>query len=67
MAGKAAEYVKYYKNTDGPVIASVSRKVIEQDGLYFKDLDGSGQMKPFDDWRLPAKTRALAYVKRADS
>ena len=43
MAGKAAEYVKYYKNTDGPVIASVSRKVIEQDGLYFKDLDGSGR------------------------
>ncbi len=63
MAGKAAERIKYYKNPAGPVIASVSRKVIEQDGLYFKDLDGSGQMKPFDDWRLPAKTRAEAYVK----
>lgn len=63
MAGKAAERIKYYKNPEGPVIASVSRKVIEQDGLYFKDLDGSGQMKPFDDWRLPAKTRAEAYVK----
>ncbi len=63
MAGKAAERIKYYENPEGPVIASVSRKVIEQDGLYFKDLDGSGQMKPFDDWRLPAKTRALAYVK----
>lgn len=63
MAGKAAEHIKYYKNPAGPVIASVSRKVIEQDGLYFKDLDGSGQMKPFDDWRLPAKTRAEAYVK----
>lgn len=63
MAGKVAERIKYYKNPAGPVIASVSRKVIEQDGLYFKDLDGSGQMKPFDDWRLPAKTRAEAYVK----
>ena len=63
MAGKAAERIKYYKNPAGPVIASVSRKVIEQDGLYFKDLDGSGQMKPFDDWRLPAKTRAEAYVR----
>lgn len=63
MAKKASEYVKYYKNSKGPVIGTVSRKIIEKDGLYFKDLDGSGEYKPYDDWRLPAKERAEAYVK----
>lgn len=63
MAKKASENVKYYKNSNGPVIGTVSRKVIEKDGLYFKDLDGSGEFKPYDDWRLPAEERARAYVK----
>ena len=63
MAKKASENVKYYKNSNGPVIGTVSRKVIEKDGLYFKDLDGSGDFKPYDDWRLPAEERARAYVK----
>lgn len=63
MAKKASENVKYYKNSNGPVIGTVSRKVIEKDGLYFKDLDGSGDFKLYDDWRLPAEERARAYVK----
>lgn len=63
MAKKAFERVKYYKNADGPTIGTVGRKVIEKDGLYFKDMDGSGEFKPYDDWRLPAKERAKAYVK----
>lgn len=63
MAKKASENVKYYKNSNDPVIGTVSRKVIEKDGLYFKDLDGSGDFKPYDDWRLPAEERARAYVK----
>ena len=63
MAKKASENVKYYRNSNGPVIGTVSRKVIEKDGLYFKDLDGSGDFKPYDDWRLPAEERARAYVK----
>lgn len=60
---KASEKIKYYKNPNGPVIGTVSRAVIEHDGLYFKDLDGSGQLKSYDDWRLPPEERAAAYVK----
>ncbi len=63
MAKKASENLRYYKNPNGPVIGTVSRKVIEKDGLYFKDIDGSGSFQPYDDWRLPAKERAEAYVK----
>ena len=63
MAKKASDHIVYYKNPEGPVIGTVSRKVIEKDGLYFKDLDGSGEFKSYDDWRLPAKERAEAYAK----
>ena len=63
MAKKASEHVKYYENQNGPVIGTVNRKILEKDGLYFKDIDGSGEFKEFDDWRLPAKDRARAYVK----
>ena len=61
---KASENVKYYQNPNGgPVIGTVTRTVIEKDGLYFKDLDGSGQYKPYDDWRIAPEERAAAYVK----
>ena len=62
MAKKASDHVRYYTNPGGPTIGTVSRGIVEHDGLYFKDLDGSGEYKPFDDWRLPAKERAEAYV-----
>ena len=54
---------KYYHNQNGPTIGTTCQRVIEKDGLYFKDLDGSGELKSYDDWRLPAKERAEAYVK----
>ena len=54
MAGKASDKIQYYQNPSGPTIGTVGRKVIEKDGFYFKDLDGSGEWKEYDDWRLPA-------------
>lgn len=63
MSVKASDNIKYYLNENGPVIGTVSRKVIEKDGFYFKDLDGSGEFKEFDDWRLPAWERAVSYAK----
>ena len=60
---KASEHIKYYNNPNGPVISTVNRNIIEKDGLYFKDLDNSGEFKPFDDWRLPADERAKAYAE----
>ena len=59
---KASDRIQYYRNADGPVIGTVSRPVIEQDGLFFKDIDGSGTVSPVNDWRLPAKERAEAYA-----
>ncbi len=60
---KATEKVRYYENPGGPVIGTVSREVIGKDGLYFKDLDGTGEFAPYDDWRLSPEERAKAYVE----
>ena len=60
---KASTLLKVYKNENGPDIGMVTERLIEKDGLFFKDIDGSGEFKEFDDWRLPAKQRAEAYVK----
>lgn len=63
MAVKASDNAKFYKNENGPVISTVTRKVIEKDGLYFKDIDGTGEVSKVNDWRLPAKERAAAYAE----
>ena len=63
MAIKASDNFKTYQNPNGPTITTVARPVIEQDGLYFKDIDGSGTVSPVNDWRLSSAERAAAYVK----
>ncbi len=63
MAKKASDNIKYYQNPNGPVITTVARPIIEVEGLYFKDIDGSGTLSPVNDWRLSPAQRAAAYVK----
>ena len=63
MAKKASDNLKYYHNQGGPTIATVSRKVIEKDGLVFKDIDGTGEVTSVNDWRLSPAERPAAYVK----
>ncbi|BAC17139.1 glycosyl hydrolase family 3 C-terminal domain protein [Corynebacterium efficiens YS-314] len=38
--------------------------IIEVDGLKFKDLDGDGQLSPYEDWRLTPSERARDLVGR---
>ena len=63
MAKKASDNFKVYENPQGPKVSTVGRKIIEKDGLYFKDIDGTGEVSKVNDWRLPAKERAEAYAK----
>ena len=64
MAIKASDHFKTYHNPNGPDITTLARPVLEQDGLYFKDIDGTGTVSAVNDWRLPAAERAAAYVKQ---
>ena len=63
MAKKASEHFKLYRNENGPLISTVTRPVMEVDGLFFKDIDGTGKVSPVNDWRLSPEERAAAYVK----
>lgn len=63
MNMKASDLFKTYHNPNGPTITTMARPVLEQDGLYFKDIDGTGTVSAFNDWRLCPAERAAAYVK----
>jgi len=51
-----------FENEDGPTIGVTTCGVIVQDGLYFKDMDNSGKLDPYKDWRLDHETRAKDMV-----
>lgn len=59
---KASDYLKFYPQDDGPTISTCTRKIIEKDGLLFKDIGGDGVWKDYDDWRLSPKKRAELLV-----
>ncbi len=63
MAKKASDHFKVYQNPDGPTISTVSRPVFQAEGLWFKDIDGTGKLSAVNDWRLSPEDRAAAYVK----
>ena len=39
-------------------------KLIEQDGFAFKDFEGTGELVPYEDWRLSADERAEDLASR---
>jgi len=55
---------KLYKNAEGPVIGTAGAKILEVDGKYFKDLAGTGELLPYEDWRLSAQERAEDLASR---
>lgn len=40
-----------------PGLGARVKKVIEVDGLRFRDLNGNGRLDPYEDWRLPVAKR----------
>jgi beta-glucosidase len=53
--------IKYIQQKNGPTLAYSTNsgiEVIKEDGLSFKDLNKSGKMEPYKDWRLSAEKRA---------
>ncbi|AMB99060.1 hypothetical protein AWM75_03160 [Aerococcus urinaehominis] len=48
-------------------LGSRHKQIIEVDGLQFRDLNGDGQLNPYEDWRLSAEERAADLVSRMNS
>ena len=51
-----------FHNENGPAIGVTTCGVIVRDGLYFKDMDNSGELAPYKDWRLSPEERAKDMV-----
>ena len=47
-----------------PQLEVRAKKLIEVDGLQFKDLNGNGELEPYEDWRLTPAERAVDLVAR---
>ncbi|MCD8022307.1 MAG: glycoside hydrolase family 3 C-terminal domain-containing protein [Lachnospiraceae bacterium] len=60
------EYLEpvFYENADGPTIGATYVGVIEQDGLYFRDIDNDGELDPFEDWRLSTEERVADLLSK---
>lgn len=55
------------QNPDGPELkwsANSGVKLLEKDGLYFKDLAKDGVFYPYEDWRLSSNERAADLASR---
>ncbi|WP_029321140.1 glycoside hydrolase family 3 protein [Butyrivibrio sp. AE3004] len=50
--------IKIVNNPNGPSLGTVSAGIIEKDGLFFKDLERTGELLPYEDWRLTPEERA---------
>ena len=71
MAGSALPAVSAQEAKTGeasdrpaPVLAARSAHIIKVDGLEFRDLDGSGDLTPYEDWRLSPAQRATDLTAR---
>lgn len=50
--------------TSQPTLSSRHADILEIGGLKFRDLDGDGQLAPYEDWRLTPAERAADLVSR---
>lgn len=53
--------IKYVENNEGPTLGYSTTSgvtIIEQDGLFFKDLNKDGKIDKYEDWRLSPEERA---------
>lgn len=53
-----------FADTDQPELSQREVTLLTIDGLQFKDLNHSGKLEPYEDWRLTPEERAADLVKR---
>ena len=56
--------ITYINNVNGPRLGLTSAGIIQRDGLFFKDLEGTGELLPYEDWRLSPEERAKDLASR---
>ncbi len=59
--------IRYALNENGPKLGFSDESgvtIIEKDGLLFKDHSRTGELLPYEDWRLPAEERTRDLLSR---
>ena len=56
-----------YQNRDGIEIGTVNDQVIEQDGYIFRNLSGTEEVLPYEDWRRTVEERAKDLAERLNA
>ena len=56
--------IRVIENKNGPSLGVCTAPVIEKDGLFFKDLERTGELVPYEDWRLTPEERAKDLASR---
>lgn len=59
--------IKYISNENGPKLGystSSGIPILEEDGLFFKDLNKSGKLERYKDWRLTPEERAIDLASK---
>ena len=57
-------YYTLIENDGGETLGVMDAPVIEKDGFAFKDLAGTGELLPYEDWRLSPEERAKDLAAR---
>lgn len=55
---------RFIHNPGGPTLGVTNAPIVEQDGLYFRDLERTGTLLPYEDWRLTPQERAKDLAAR---
>jgi beta-glucosidase len=58
------EHFTKIENDNGVVLGLSDVNIIEKDGYAFKNLSGTNELLPYEDWRLDAGTRAIDLARR---
>ena len=67
MKKKEFEKLLRVENKNGPTLvysASSGVRIIEKDGLFFKDLSKDGKLDIYEDWRLSSEERAADLASK---
>ena len=57
-------YYTVIENEGGATLGVTTAGIIEKDGFAFKDLAGTGELLPYEDWRLSDEERAADLAHR---
>ena len=54
----------FIQQKNGPTLGYDQAKIIQKDGLSFKDLNKNGKLDVYEDWRKPVDERAKDLAKQ---